>query len=156
MKRVLLHIFLPLFFLSFATRQGFGQVSVTTANFIYQQDFNSYSGLNINTVPQWTAGGTFTYRGPGNGSSNAGGSWAYGIGSERALGFLGSNAASGISYSISFVNNTGGPITQLEISYDFEQWRFETGNTIGWTVFGTGSLSSTSLSGLNSSSVNVG
>ncbi|MFA6056809.1 MAG: hypothetical protein WC756_01330, partial [Taibaiella sp.] len=156
MKQVLQRTLFSLLFFAFTIGQGFSQVSITTANFIYLEDFNSYSGNNINTVPQWTIGGTFTYRGPGNGSSNSGGAWAYGIGSERALGYLGSNAASNLSYSISFVNNTGSPITQLEISYDFEQWRFESGNTIGWTVFGTGSLSSTSLAGLNSSSVNVG
>jgi hypothetical protein len=156
MKRILQRTLFLLLLFAFTIGQGFSQVSVTTADFIYQQDFNSYSGMDINTVPQWTIGGTFTYRGPGNGSSNSGGAWSYGIGSERALGYLGSNASSSINYGISFVNNTGSSITQLEISYDFEQWRFESGNTLGWNVTGTGSLSSASLTGLNTNSVNVG
>jgi gliding motility-associated-like protein len=157
MKRILLRFLFSLLLFAFTIGPGFSQVSVTTANFVYLQDFNSYSGLNINTVSPWTIGGNFSsYRGPGNGTSNSGGSWAYGIGTERALGYLGSNASSSINYGIAFVNNTGSPITQLEISYDFEQWRFESGNTLGWNVTGTGSLSSMSLAGLNSISVNVG
>jgi gliding motility-associated-like protein len=156
MKRVSLHIFLSILLLVLVAKQGFCQVSLTAANLIYLQNFDTYSGNNINTVPQWTIGGTFAYRGLGNGSSNSGGSWAYGIGSERALGYLGSGTSSSINYGISFVNNTAGPITQLEISYDFEQWRFVSGNTLGWSVAGTGVLASVSMIGLNTNSVNVG
>jgi gliding motility-associated-like protein len=157
MKRVSLHIFFSVLMLILAATQGFSQISVNTANFVYLQNFDGYTGTNINTVPQWAANGSFTYRGVGNGSSNTGGAWAYGTGSgassERALGYLGSGTSSSISYGISFVNNTGSPVTHLEISYNFEQWRFESGNTLGWNVQGTGALSAVSVSGLNSNSV---
>jgi hypothetical protein len=160
MKKLSAYIFLPLLLLVLAVTQSFGQVSINTVNFIYLQDFNSFNGMSMSTVSPWTVSGSFSYRGVGNGSSNTGGCWSYGTGSgassERALGYLGSGTSSSIIYGISFVNNTGNPITQLEISYDFEQWRFESGNTLGWFVQGNGALSGVSVSGLNSSSVNAG
>lgn len=103
------------------------QISITgTLPFSYSENFNSFNGF---TPPAgWTASGSFTYRGTGNGSSNTGGVWAYGSGSDYSLGALCSGSSNNINFTVSFTNNTGSTINTLNISYDFKQWRWGGGN----------------------------
>jgi hypothetical protein len=74
------------------------------------------AGTNANTM--YTAG---------NGSSNAGDSYSFGAvgSSERALGTVLSGNQS-LAIGGSFVNNTGGAIASLAISFVGEQWRLGT------------------------------
>jgi gliding motility-associated-like protein len=127
-----------------------------TSGMTYSQNFDSYVGSAASLPAGWSATGSFTYRGQGNGTSNTGGAWAYGTGTERALGYLGSGSSPSIVYAVNFTNNTGSAITSLIISYDYEQWRFAGGNPNGWTVTGSGALAAVSLSGLNTSSTGSG
>jgi hypothetical protein len=115
----------------------YGQISLTTSS--YTQNFNSFAGNSLSLPTGWTATGTFIERGAGTGTLNSGGMWAYGTGGDFSLGFLGASSNS-ITYTVSFTNNTGAAITNLEISYDFENWRNAGGNTIGFTAAGTGGL----------------
>ncbi len=150
------------FLLAFIALLCFGsyvraQISVTPA-MTYTENFDGYNGNSAATLPAgWTIGGNYTqFRGQGNGTSNSGGSWAYGIGTDRSLGYLGSGNSPSITYTVSFVNNTGSTITSLNISYAYEQWRYAGGNTLGWTVTGTGALSTVNLGGLNTNSALTG
>ncbi|WP_118952018.1 gliding motility-associated C-terminal domain-containing protein [Taibaiella helva] len=123
----------------------------------YTQNFNTYNGSGAASLPYgWTATGAFSWRGQGTGTNNSGGAWAYGTAGDYSLGYLGSGSSPNIAYNASFTNNTGAVITQLVISYKYEQWRYAGGNTIGWTVTGTGALSTAVLSGLNSASALTG
>ncbi|WP_118975026.1 gliding motility-associated C-terminal domain-containing protein [Taibaiella koreensis] len=123
----------------------------------YTQNFNGYNGSSAVSLPYgWTATGSFSWRGQGTGTSNSGGAWAYGSAGDYSLGYLGSGTSPNIAYNASFTNNTGAVITQLVISYKYKQWRYAGGNTVGWTVTGTGALSASSLAGLNSTSALAG
>ncbi len=61
-----------------------------------------------------------------NGGSNAGGVQSYGAtnSTERALGELGSAGAPVNIFGFGFTNATGGVITDLNLGYTGEQWRF--------------------------------
>jgi predicted extracellular nuclease len=71
----------------------------------------------------------------GTGSSNGGGAYSFGATAniERALGSVGSGSATPIYYGAKFVNNTGGVITSLAISFDGEMWRRGTATADGLT-----------------------
>lgn len=114
------------------------QISITTFPYTYTQDFTNFNGTVPGLPAGWSASGTFTQRGQGNGSSNAGGMWGYGNAPEYALGALCSGTSSSINYKVSFRNNAATAITSLTISYDFEQWRYGGGNTNGFTASQTG------------------
>lgn len=101
----------------------------------YTQNFNtlatsgtSNSWADDSTLTGWYASQT-TYIASG-GTSNSGGLYSFGnsTDAERALGSLGSNSVSTIIYGARFVNDTGNPVTALQISYTGEQWR-NGGNT---------------------------
>lgn len=109
------------------------QVSIPSYGTPVGQDFNTLATAGNSGVvpPGWAfaeagsnANATYT---AGNGNSNAGDSYSFGaIGSsERALGTV---LAGNQSFSIggSFVNNTGGSIASLAISFVGEQWRLGT------------------------------
>ncbi len=133
-----------------------GQIQFTTSSLTYEQNFNAYTGNNDGSIG---TGWTVTcpnFRGRGTGSSNSGGAWAFGSGSDYAAGYLGSGTSANITYIVSFVNNTGTTITALDISFDGEQWRVGGGNTQGFTVTGTGALSGSTLTDLNTSSCSCG
>lgn len=110
--------------------QAAGAVSLTALGAVYTQDFNSLassgtssvvpdgwffleSGTNANTI--YTAG---------TGSSNTGDTYSFGAAgnTERALGGLLSGSLVPL-YGAQFINNTGGVITSLAVSYTGEQWR---------------------------------
>ena len=72
------------------------------------------------------------------GTSATGGYWAYGTAGEFSLGALRSGTPGNITYSVSYVNNSGSTITAITLAWDYEQWRYA--NTSGWDCSGTGSL----------------
>ena len=129
---------------------SWGQISITSLP--YSPAVTTFDSFNptdasafTSTIPAgWsgTSSGTAAYKGRGNGSSNAGGYWAYGSGSEYSLGALRSGTPGNITYTVSYTNNSGGTITSLTFSWDYEQWRYA--NTSGWDCSGTGQLSGNS------------
>ncbi|MEP6793282.1 MAG: T9SS type A sorting domain-containing protein [Saprospiraceae bacterium] len=110
------------------------QVSLPSYGTPVTQDFNTLanSGTNNTVVP---AGWSFVETGtnantvytPGTGSSNAGDTYSYGAAAstERAFGELRSGSVNTI-LGANFVNNTGGTISSLAITYHGEQWRLGT------------------------------
>jgi hypothetical protein len=108
---------------------SFAQVSLSTINSAYTQDFNSLanSGTTNTTMPSgWffnEAGGNTSYA-AGTGSDNAGNTYSFGATSntERALGGLQSGSLIP-TIGASFTNNTGVTIASIDISYFGEQWR---------------------------------
>lgn len=124
----------------FSTGQSFGEIVLTTSQPGYTQNFNTFLGT-VGTVPSdWVVdlgGGSF--RGTNNGSTNAGGVYAYGTtgGNEWALGALRTNSVSPI-FSVDFRNGTGSVLTAINLSFDYEQWRFA--NSSGLDLTATGAL----------------
>jgi hypothetical protein len=102
------------------------QVSVTSISQTYTQDFNSLAstGSTSSLLPTgWNVSrNSYTI---GNGSANSGSVYSYGITSstDRALGTLPSGSYNPVLLGCKFVNNTGGEITGLNISYMGEMWR---------------------------------
>lgn len=84
----------------------------------YTQDFNAFTGAN--PPNGWTISAT---GGTNCGSNTAGSGYAYGSGSDYALGYLPSSSLTSYTARVTFTNNTGSIITGLTISYDFETWR---------------------------------
>lgn len=113
----------------------YGQSSISSFNVPVTQTFNALPASGTLTFGQnSTIPGVYGER-SGNGSvitantgsSNAGGLYSYGTGTDtdRALGSVGSsNAAAGnFTYGVRLKNNTGATVTSLQISYAGEQWR---------------------------------
>ena len=129
----------------------FGQVSLTTLNTAYTQNFDGLASTGTGTGTVTTTGtsgskvasvilsgslsgwyfvetttnadGVYT---ASTGSATAGDTYSYGASSstERALGSIASgNLLS--RYGAQFTNNTGNTIDQLDISYVGEEWRFD-------------------------------
>ncbi len=104
------------------------QISLKSAG--YTQDFNSLASSGTGTIlpDGWSftesgssANATYT---AGTGSSTTGDTYSFGAtgNPDRALGtLLSGNVATTIGAS--FVNNTGGTITALQIAYTGEEWR---------------------------------
>ncbi len=115
---------------------GSGSVPITSGSTAVTQDFNSLvnTGTAANsTLPTgWylteigtgaAADGKYVV---GDGSSNGGNSYSFGVTSgdtDRALGSLGSGSVGPIHYGAQFTNNSGGVITSLAITYFGEMWR---------------------------------
>lgn len=143
MKKILhmwrFRAFLALLFLS-ATGNVSGQVSIGALPYNKADNFNTYNGSGPGTLPTgWSLSGAANYRGTGTGTSNTGGFYAFGSGSDFSLGALRSST-NNYTYAVSFTNNSGNTITSLTISWNYEQWRYA--NTSGWDVTGTGALAS--------------
>ena len=107
-----------------------GSVSLATIGAAYSQDFDTLASVGTaSTVPlgwEFSESGTnanMTYT-AGNGSSNTGDTYSFGAtgSGERAFGGLLSNALAP-RVGAQFTNNTGGPITSLDVAYTGEQWR---------------------------------
>ncbi len=109
------------------------QVSIPSYGTQVRQDFNALATAGNSGVvpPGWAisesgngANGLYT---AGNGSSNAGDCYSFGAtgSSERALGTVLTGNQS-LVIGGSFVNNTGGAIASLAISFVGEQWRLGT------------------------------
>lgn len=123
------------------------QISIPSYPYSYTQQFTGFNGTIAGLPPGWALTGTTNARGQGNGSSNTGGMWAYGISPEYALGALSSGTSANINFTVSFKNNAATAISSLTIAYNFEQWRYGGGNTNGFTVSQSGI--GASVSGLN-------
>ena len=122
---------------------GSGSVSLATNGLAVTQDFNTLAltGASSTLPAGWyvteagtgaAANGSYT---AGTGSSNSGDSYSFGAASatERALGSVASGSVVAIHYGAKFVNDTGGVITALTVSYAGEQWRRGTSTTDGLT-----------------------
>ncbi len=112
------------------------------------ENFNSYnpnSAANASTsIPSgwsFSCSGTSVFNGQTVAGTGTGGYWAYSpiLTSDFDLGALRDNTTGNITYKVDYTNNTGGLITSLVFSWDYEQFRFV--NTSGWACAGTGALS---------------
>lgn len=132
----------------------FAQFSITNATSSLTNNFNSYnpssSGNLTSTVNStnvltaitgtgWTASssGTANYGGQ-TPSTTSGGYWGFGSAGNFGLGGLRSGTPGNITYTVSFVNNSGGTITSITLAWDYKQHSYV--NTSGWNVTGTGQL----------------
>lgn len=131
---------------------SFGQVSLTAIGTAYTENFDGM-GTTTTLPANWSAvraAGTGTVGQAltlivSNGSSNTGG--AHNIGasaSDRSLGMLASNATVP-AVGVSFVNNTGSSITQLNVSYLGRQWRTSDNSNVNEVVSFAYSMDATSL-----------
>ncbi|NOH01710.1 MAG: hypothetical protein HND47_06995 [Chloroflexi bacterium] len=95
----------------------------------YTQNFDTLASTgsgnvwtNDATISGWYSTRTLYIASAGTG--NAGGLYSFGTtAADRALGSIASGSTSTIFYGVRFVNDTGGVVTQLDISYTGEQWR---------------------------------
>ena len=114
---------------------GAGSVSLTTIGSPVTQDFNTLSNVSGSTNNTALPTGWYiTEQGGGsrdneqyavdNGASNTGDTYSYGAAAstERALGGLQSGTLVPF-FGAKLVNNTGAPITSLQLSYTGEEWR---------------------------------
>jgi hypothetical protein len=133
---------------------SFGQVSITALNVPYSETFDGMSPTGTSYLPNWTAirsSGTGTLNATltmavTDGSANSGNVYNTGtIASlDRSFGSI-SSGSTIPAYGLSFVNNIGTTVTNVDISSVVEQWR--TGdNVINETVSFAYSLDATSLS----------
>ncbi len=106
-------------------------VLLTTINQAYTQNFDSLAVTgNSNVTPQgWgfseTGTGLDTNYRAGDGTANSGDTYSFGSNSDRAFGTLQSGSVIS-TVGACFTNNTGSPITSLEVAYTGEQWRLGT------------------------------
>ncbi|MEH2213935.1 Calx-beta domain-containing protein [Nostoc sp.] len=108
--------------------------SILPASFTgtYSQNFNTLAAsgtqvwTNDSTISGWYS--TRTNYNAGNGSNNTGALYSFGTTTDRALGSVASGTTGAIYYGLRLQNNTGSPITKLQVSYTGEQWR-NSGNT---------------------------
>jgi hypothetical protein len=152
MKRLLL---IPILFLSGISMS---QVAMTGTG-SYSQDFNSL--INTGTV-LWTDNSTlsawFAQRVTGtgynlltgDGSSNTGGIYSYGTGtnSDRAFGSAGSGGTGILANGVAFHNTSGGGIGSITVSYTMEQWR-NGGNVAAQPITWWYKVSSSPITALN-------
>ncbi|MEA3031648.1 MAG: uncharacterized protein QOG13_2973 [Sphingomonadales bacterium] len=114
-----------------APQGGPAMISLATSGVAYTQNFDTLANTGTSsTLPtDWfisetgtSANTTYT---AGTGSSNTGDTYSFGStgSTDRAIGSVGSAGVSQDLIGASFVNNTGGVITQLAINYFGEQWR---------------------------------
>lgn len=108
----------------------FGQVTLTSGDATYNEDFNTLA--NTGTAVTWTDNTTITgwYSDETDydasaGTSTAGALYSFGTGtdSDRALGSLASGGTGTVFYGVRILNNTGSTITEFNVSYTAEQWR---------------------------------
>lgn len=108
--------------------------------------------INNSTLPGWYCArngtNTASYR-AGDGSSNAGDQWSYGVAgvsnvNDRALGSVASGTATPIAFGLRFTNDTAATFTNFIISYTGEQWR-NGGNTAPQTLAFSYQVSGTPL-----------
>ena len=144
-----------------------GQLSITSTGTAYTQNFDGMgssatatlpTGFKVNVsgaAPSWSTGTTSTTHAAGTtgagslSGTSSGGVYNFANGvtasaSDRALGFLTSGSfASPNSIIFRFTNNTGGAVTNLNITFDYEKYRAGTrawnltffhGNTINTTI----------------------
>ena len=134
------------FFLLFVTFFLYGQVSITSLPYSKSDNFNtpynpnSLANANATIPAGWTfsSSATAAYRGITASPGTSGGYYGFSNTTDSSLGALRTGAVGNITYTVSFVNNSGSTITALSIAWNYEQWTFN--NTSGWDVTGTGQL----------------
>lgn len=138
------------------------QISITSTNTAYTENFDAMLGTAVNatlTVDQWRASDNTantntwatanrfvtTVVGGSSAAVSAGGFYNYGNGvaasaTDRALGFLSSgsspwtaSAANPLKIFAQYINETGAPITQIDVSFDVEKYR-NGSNAQGFTM----------------------
>ncbi len=106
------------------------QISLTTLGSPVTQNFDALAttGTNVawtdnSTLAGWYA--TRTTYNAGAGASNTGSMYSFGTGTatDRALGGVASGGTGTMYWAARYVNNTGGTINSLSVSYTGEQWR---------------------------------
>lgn len=124
------------------------QISIASVPFTGgTTDFNNYNpNSQSNALATIPAGWSFSCTGTNaffgqtaSAASTAGGYYAYNLLSDVNLGALRDASSGFITYKVDYVNNSGVPITDLVISWDYEQWKFS--NTSCFDCSGTGALS---------------
>lgn len=112
------------------TPHAAAQVSLTTLGSPVTQNFDALANTGTNvawadntTIPGWYA--TRTAYNAGAGASNTGSMYSFGTGTatDRALGGVASGGTGTMYWAARYVNNTGGTISSLTVSYAGEQWR---------------------------------
>ncbi|MBK6348261.1 MAG: hypothetical protein IPF68_20425 [Bacteroidales bacterium] len=130
-KRLLTGALLVLCIVFGGAKELMGQISINAYGTTFTQDFNTlaYTGATSAVLPAgWALFETDTNAdalyGIGDGSSATGDSYSFGnvANAERAFGGLRSSSLNP-TIGANFINNTGGTIAQLSISYTGEQWR---------------------------------
>ncbi len=113
------------------TTRAAANISLTALNTAYTQNFNmlARSGVSDVVPDGWSfsetgANANATYT-AGDGTSNAGDTYSFGMGSDRALGTLQSSSLVS-TIGACFTNNTGQTIMSLDIAFTGEQWRLGT------------------------------
>lgn len=135
MKKLLLGLSL---FLGIAVNSSGQSISLTQAGVAYTQNFDLLSNTagsttNNLTIPGWflteTGGGARDNEqyAVDAGSSTTGDTYSYGsaASTDRAIGSLRSGTLIPV-FGAFFTNNTGAPVTSIQISYTGEQWRLGT------------------------------
>lgn len=153
---------LSLLFVLVLGNSTYAQFSITNSTSSLSNNFNSYNPSSLANLTStvnstnvlsnmsgtgWTASssGTANYGGQ-TPSTTSGGYWGFGSAGSFALGGLRSGTPGNITYTVSFVNNSGTTITSITLAWDYKQHSYS--NTSGWNVTGTGQLSSnTTLNG---------
>ncbi len=129
------------------TSQNFTGLAVNTAN----SSTPAGTFVNNSTVPGWsfiTTGPSVYYKSSGNGAPT--GLYSYGPVSnpERALGLVTNRTSNGTavtsSFGVEILNNTGGGLKALQVSYTGEQWH--RGSDVSQSLLFSYSTNATSLS----------
>jgi hypothetical protein len=138
-----------LLFVAF-TGVSFGQASITALNTPYSENFDGMTPTGTTLPTNWnaikTAGNAPLTMAVTDGASNSGN--VYNVGTtasaDRAFGSIASGTTTPV-FGMSFINNTGNQVTELNISLRVEQWR--TGdNVVNEAVGFSYSTDATSLS----------
>lgn len=90
------------------------------------EDFDGFGGLHA--PAPWTSD-ALSWAGEGSGGSSIAGARSYGSAGESAVGFLSDGAPMVLETSV--LNDSGVPLTILDIAYDAEQWRSQLGGATG-------------------------
>jgi DNA/RNA endonuclease G (NUC1) len=106
--------------------------NITTFGSPLTENFDTLAATPTATPLAWTDNSTIpgwytnqaTYRAI-DGNSNTGSVYSFGSAgsTDRALGSVGSSGTNDVYWAVKFVNNTGGTITSLSVSYVGEEWR---------------------------------
>ncbi|MCF7688827.1 MAG: PEP-CTERM sorting domain-containing protein [Cephaloticoccus sp.] len=134
------------------------QVSITTFNSAIVDTFTGFDFDGTSVPVNWTISSGETFKGYGTGSSTSTGVWSYGsdatgVNTDRWLGFLfGGSPSNLVTFTKSYINNTGSTISTLLISYDAFQFRSANGGYISY--FDVNINGGSSIGALNFTSVN--
>src|SRR5688572_19450647 len=120
----------------------FGQISITSNDFQYTQDFSSLvsagtdvAWVNGTTLDSWYATNSSDYLvtySAGTGTTGTAGVWSFGTNADRALGSIAQDASGDVAYGVLFQNNSGAVMNSIILSLRAEQWRKVLASTKGY------------------------